>query len=270
MRHIPPESLVELLRQLGLASAADLRAAAARARRLARGLPLFESVWIDALAQAGVLTAFQASEINARRGLLLRVGPYVLDRPLGSLQYADLYAAHSVETSERVLLASGNVSAKTSQERDEILHRLEKLAAASVAFDSPCGCLLPVVAVGIDAQRAWAVCRADRDFNACQSAGEWIIHNGRFPPPAVLEIARTMTAALAELQQGGLPHGDIRAETLLLTASGRVLLPLAGLRAAFRPTESHAQAELPPQAYDGLAPERSARRARRQTFRATS
>ena len=261
MRHTPPESLVELLRQLGLASADDLRAAAGRARRLARGLPLFESVWIDALAQAGVLTAFQASEINARRGLHLRVGPYVLDRPLGSLQYADSYAAHAIDTCDGVLLAVQDVSAKSPQERDEILRRLEKLLALSATLDSSFGRLLPVVAADVDGRRAWAVCRADKDFSACQSAVEWIIHHGRFPPAAVLEIARAMTAALAELQQGGLPHGDIRAETLLLTASGRVLLPLPGLRVAFRPSESHTSADLPPQAYDGLAPERSARAA---------
>ena len=161
MRHTPPESLVELLRQLGLASADDLRAAAGRARRLARGLPLFESVWIDALAQAGVLTAFQASEINARRGLHLRVGPYVLDRPLGSLQYADSYAAHAIDTCDGVLLAVQDVSAKSPQERDEILRRLEKLLALSATLDSSFGRLLPVVAADVDGRRAWAVCRAD-------------------------------------------------------------------------------------------------------------
>ncbi len=266
MRHTPPESLVELLGRLGLATADDFRAVAGRARRLARDLPLFESVWVDALAQARILSAFQASEINARRGARLRLGPYVLQSPLGSLQYAHTYAAHAVETGEtverggRVLLVSQDVSSKTPQECGEIRGRLEKLIADSARLDSSSDCLLPVVAADIDAPRAWAVCRDENGVIASgHSAIEWIIHNGRFRPPAVLEIARAMTAALAELQQGGRPHGDIRAATLLLSASGRVLLPHPGLRAAFRPAESHATAELPPEAYDGLAPERSAR-----------
>ena len=114
---------------------------ASRARRLARGLPLFESVWIDALAQARVLTAFQASEINARRGELLRVGPYVLDRPLGSLQYAQSYAAHAVGTGKtggtdgRVLLVSLDVSTKTPQECGEIRAKLIALRRRVLTTD---------------------------------------------------------------------------------------------------------------------------------------
>ncbi|MEA1950250.1 MAG: protein kinase [Planctomycetota bacterium] len=258
MRHTPPESLVELLGRLGLATADDFRAAAGRARRLARGLPLFESVWIDALAQAGVLTAFQAAETNARRGERLRVGPYVLDRPQGSLQYAETYAAHEVETGERVLLACQDIGSKPPQESAEIRARLEKLVVDSAPLVSSSGHLLPVVAADVETSRAWAVCRAENGLtDGARSAIEWIIHNGRFTSPAVLEIAREITTALAELQNAGLSHGDIRAETLLLTVSGRALLPCPGLRAAFRPTESHATAELPPEAYDGLAPERS-------------
>ncbi|MBN2291860.1 MAG: hypothetical protein JXM70_05510, partial [Pirellulales bacterium] len=262
MRHTPPESLVELLGRLALATPDDFRAVAGRARRLARGLPLFESVWIDALAQAGVLTAFQAAEINARRGECLQVGPYVLDRPLGSLQYAETYAAHKIETGERVLLVAHDMAGKTPRESAEIRERLEKLVVDSAPLGSISEYVLPVVAADVDAQKAWAVCRDEKGLtDVAQSAMEWIIHHGRFPPKAVLEIARVMTAALADLQRnvsvdGGLSHGDIRAESLYLTASGRVVLPCPGLRAAFRPTESHATAELPPQAYDGLAPER--------------
>ena len=84
MREEPSEELIELLGRLRLATGADLRAMHTRVRGLARELPLFESVWIDALSQARVLTPFQAAEIHAGRGDSLQLGPYVLRRRLGS------------------------------------------------------------------------------------------------------------------------------------------------------------------------------------------
>ena len=81
MREEPSLPLLAMLGRLGL-SANEVRAVRGRARRLARGVPLFDTVWVNALAQARVLTAFQAAEINAGRSARLLVGPYVLVRPL--------------------------------------------------------------------------------------------------------------------------------------------------------------------------------------------
>ena len=64
MREEPSKPLIELLQRLGLARGAQVRALHGRVRRLARELPLFESVWVDAMAQARMLTPYQASEIN--------------------------------------------------------------------------------------------------------------------------------------------------------------------------------------------------------------
>jgi len=73
----PPQPLVDLLSRLGLATSADVERMRRRVRRLARDLPVFESVWVDALAQARVITPYQAAEINAGRGERLAIGPYV-------------------------------------------------------------------------------------------------------------------------------------------------------------------------------------------------
>jgi hypothetical protein len=51
-----PLELVELLERLGLADALKARRVRARLRRLGRGLPQFQSVWVDALAQGRFLT----------------------------------------------------------------------------------------------------------------------------------------------------------------------------------------------------------------------
>ena len=89
-------------------------------------------------------------------------------------------------------------------------------------------------------------------------AADWMAENGRLPPQAVEHIAREMLERLAELERLGIVHGDIGAAGLLLTDSGRVALPMAGLRAAVRPAEGYSFSDLQPEAYDYLAPERIA------------
>ena len=104
MREEPPQELIALVERLGLATAEQIRGMGPRARGLARGLPLFESVWLDALAQARIVTHFQADEIRAGRGDALRVGPYVLCRRLPSPDYGDCYVAQEVDSGQMARL----------------------------------------------------------------------------------------------------------------------------------------------------------------------
>ena len=87
-------------------------------------------------------------------------------------------------------------------------------------------------------------------------AAEWMVHHGRFPPEVVLEIARAMVIGLIELEQRGICHGDVSLASLLLTDTGRVALLLPGLRGVLRPEEGYAHADLLPEAFDGMSPER--------------
>lgn len=248
MRELPPDSLVDLVGRLGLADAAQVASVSRRAQRLARGLPLFTSVWVDALVQVRLLTPFQAAEINAGRGSLLRLGPYVLCRELASLGYARCYAARTGPDGQPARLT---VIQHSADRVDEALERLERLVEASGELVPRV--LAPVEAVGVDQGRLWAASRG----LAGQTAAEWLIRHGRFPPEAVLEIARVMIGALASLERSDVAHGDIRAETLLVdVARGGVVLMYPGLRAAVRPFEGYGAADLPPEAFDGLAPER--------------
>ena len=73
MPELPPVELVATLERLGVASGELVARMGRRVGRLAKDLPRFDSVWIDALAQARVLTPFQAAELNAGRGNSLRV-----------------------------------------------------------------------------------------------------------------------------------------------------------------------------------------------------
>ncbi|HXT60699.1 MAG TPA: protein kinase, partial [Pirellulales bacterium] len=113
---------------------------------------------------------------------------------------------------------------------------------------------LPIVQHGTAGQTMWA---ASHDVRG-QTLAEWMIHHGRFPPAAVCDIARQMLRGLLACEQIDLVHGDLRASQVLLDARGKIWLPGPGLRPAVRPEEGFGYAELPPDAYDGLAPERVA------------
>ena len=269
MREQLPTQLIALLARLELATPAQVGRMAGRVGRLARDLPRFESVWVDALAQARVLTPFQAAEINAGRGESLRVGPYVLCGRLRWPDYTTCYKARHVKSRQWVRLA---VMCESGDRADTIHTRLEALAAASVGRPSGAvqatqssndiSALSPLgndesrriagPEVGRDAGRVWAAW----PWIEGRTAAEWMVHNGRFPPEAVLEIARAMSADLVELERSGVCHGDISAWGIVLTEAGRAVMLQPGLRGIVRPEEGYAHHDLLPEAYDYLPPER--------------
>ena len=85
-----------------------------------------------------------------------------------------------------------------------------------------------------------------------------MIDNGRFPPAVVLHLAQRIVSALAEAEAIGLIHGDLRAASLMCPEDGDAFLTHPGLRAIVRPAEGYALADLAPEAYETLAPERIA------------
>lgn len=232
-----------------MASDQQVRGMYGRVRRLARDLPLFESVWIDALAQARILTPFQAAQLNAGRGETLRVGPYVLCQSLAAAGYAASYLAREIKSRQMVRLSVAEVPA---EEASEMARHLEALAARGKLLGGEH--LAPVLRAGVDGARVWTSSR----HVAGRAAGQWIAHNGRFPPDVVFEIARQMLAGLVLVEKAGCCHGDLSAWNLNLTDNGQVVLPEPGLRGILRPEEGYAHADLLPEAYDYLAPERVA------------
>ncbi len=249
MRAEPPPGLVELLQQTGLATPDRVRGVARSARRMAGDLPLLESVWVDALARARVLTPLQAAEIHAGRGRRLRVGPFLLAEALPWPEYAPSFRARRVDSGEPVRLAVIDVPA---ERREAVLAQLQSLADASRRLH--CRQLAPIVEAGADADRIWAAAR----WTPGRSANEWMLGHGRMAPEAVVRVAREMLVAVESLRQAGMCHGDIGAGGLILTAEGGLKLLWPGLRAILRPAEGYAQADLRPDAYDYLAPERVA------------
>ncbi len=251
MREQPPPQLIALLENLGLATAAQVHRMSGRVGRLARDLPRFESVWVDALAQQRILTPLQAAEINAGRGRRLRVGPYVLCESLPWPYYAAGYRARQVGTSESVRLT---IVENRADRGEEIAGGLQTLLATSKKLRSEYLCPIDAVAKASDDQesRLWAA----SPWIEGRTAAEWMVHDGRFPPQVVLEIARAMLAGLVELERAGSCHGDIGASGLVLTQTGGAVLVQPGLRGIVRPEEGYAHADLLPEAFDYLPPER--------------
>jgi serine/threonine protein kinase len=249
MNQEPPGQFVELLERLGLATPSQVRGTVGLARRLAKDLPLFESVWVDALCRARVLTPYQAGEINACRGDRLRLGSYVIQRPLPDPGYCQCLLARHSETREAVQLS---VLPAGCDRTEGIQGSLEALTQKGRQLDSRH--LAPIIDTGAEEDRVWAASR----HMLGTTAAELVIRNGRFPPEVVLEIARQMLEGLKALERADSCHGDISAVGTVLTESGDVILHQPGLRSVFRPDEGYASCELPPESYDYVAPERVA------------
>lgn len=245
MRPAPPANLVERLERWHLATPAQVTGVGARVRKLAGELVDFESVWVDALAQAKVITPWQAGELKAGRGEQLVHGNYVLAGRIGEVGVAECYLAKHCETNETVRLY---LCTRPQRPLGETLLELKELVARSAAT----GELPTLVDCGSDGQRVWAVCRAATGT----AASQWLAENGRMPTAAVLQVARAMAEQLAALERHAIVHGDLSTGGLLLDRSGNVWLPAPGLRGIVRPQEGIGFAELSPAAYDYLSPER--------------
>ena len=247
MRATPPPDLLELLGRLELATPAQVRAVHRHVRRLARDLPPFDSVWIDALVQARRLTAFQAAEIHAGRGAQLRVGPYALLEPFPSPGYGKCYRARAIVGARQVRLTvipCDRDPAPWAEALAGVIERTSTLATLHV---------LPIESCGVAEGSLWAA----SPYVAGRTAAQWLTSGGRMPPDVVLEIARQMSAALAVCEASGVVHGDIAAQRLVLDPLGTVRLLDAGLRAVVRPTENGADhAAVTAEVYDYVAPER--------------
>ncbi len=247
-------SLVELLARLQLATAAEVEGVRPLVARLGRELPNFDSLWVDGLAQARVLTPYQAAQINAGRGEALQVGPYLLRGELPGSAFARCYSAVHPERGAAVRLM---LVERSEQPLDSLREGLTRLVEQSRLLEHPA--LPAVLDAGLDGPRIWAVCPVTPGVTAAR----WIVENGRLPGAAVLSIARQMVAALAELERLELVHGDLSAGGLLLADDGRIALPHAGVRPIVRPVEGYAYGDLAPRPMTRWRPS-DCRRLRRQ------
>lgn len=241
----PSDALMQRLQDWHLCQPADLRRARGRVRQLARDLPAFDSVWIDALVQIGCLTPFQARVLESPTPEQLLVGEYLLQDELGHGRWTRSWLAKSLTQRQIVvvkrLTAPREDAAAVATRGRELVRR-----AASVPR---CDCVLP--------QACW------EDANGFYFAtpyvpgtplSELLVRRGRFPAAVVWQIARQLLAALSTVHRSGIVHGDVRLSQIRLTKTGRAVLVETGCRPVLTP-EIHLHAGLSLESYDGVAPE---------------
>lgn len=235
----PSAELMRSLTELGLASGRDLQRCRRYVRRMGRGLPAYDSLWLDALVHHGRLTYFQAQKLEQRRDAELRVGDRIV---LESLRHADprmnLYSARDVETKGRFLVSQFDVSPGDADRCETALDRIDLS--------------LGVLGHVRDGLKFSAIQR----FADGQTLGRLLVRRGRFPEDSVravaVELAQILAAGVADA-----PHGDLRLSNVLLSDRGQVTVLNWGILPAMVPVVT-IHTPLPEDTCDGMAPERIA------------
>lgn len=241
----PSPELLHRLTRLKLCTTADVRRCRRRVRRLARGIPAFDSVWIDALVQAQKITPFQARVLESGHPDHLAVGPYLLISELGHSSNSQTYVARVPQSTEQCALKVTTPQSEPPQQLQKhfqsLLQRLQGLHHPSL--------VLPRVVKQLPQQFVII-----SHYLPSVAASELLIRRGRFPVPVILAIGAQLLDALVALEQRHVIHGDIRPWNVRLTAKGNAALVDPGLAPILSP-ELTIHAALPPRCYDGIAPE---------------
>ena len=240
----PSTALVNTLQSLNLATAKDLRACQTHIRHLVRDLPAFDSVWVDALVQGGILTPFQAKCL-AQNPESLQLGDYVLVDRLPHDGWPVRYRARALTGGRPVAIA---VLPVLEPERERVIERFQRHLTAVQKLTHRNLCL--ATSVEDDAASLVAISA----LPVGESLDELLVRRGRFPADVVEEIARQALEGLSRLEQAGTFHGDVRPRNLLLGPAGRVQIINAGLLAAAHPQVT-IHGTLPIACYEGIAPE---------------
>ena len=242
----PSKELLQRLIKLKLCTAADLRSCRRRVKKLARGIPAFDSVWIDALVQAQKITPFQARTLESGNPEQLAVGPYLLISELGRSHKSSTYIAKTPESTELFALKvthpqNDHNPQLLQQSFQDLLNRLQGLDHPSL--------VLPRVIKQLPEHFAII----SRHLPSIP-VSELLIRRGRFPVHIVLAIGTQLLDALTALEKRNVVHSDIRPWNVRLTSNGFAVLVDTGTESILSP-ELTIHASLPPRCYDGIAPE---------------
>ncbi len=241
----PSDALLQRLRDWHLCRPADLRRARGRVRQLARDLPAFDSVWIDALVQIGCLTPFQARMLESTTPEQLLVGEYLLQDELGHRRWTRSWVARSLSQKQIVvvkrLTAPREAATEVAARGRELVRRAANVPRADSILPHACW---------EDANGFYLA----SPFVPGTPLSELLVRRGRFPATVVWHIARQLLAALSTVHRSGIVHGDVRLSQIRLTKAGRSVLVETGYRPVLTP-EIHLHAGLSLESYDGVAPE---------------
>lgn len=234
------------LQTLHLVTEKDLQRCRGRVRRLAQGLPAFDSVWLDALVEQKLLTPFQAQFFEEKRWSELEVNSELLlqDQTHFDRVMPVFLAIHKHEKTRFTVcrIHSRTVDSQAAKRLSDLIQRNQNHGGnASLAMDFHC-----------DPERS-TVDVISRAVTGT-SLADLLVRRGRFPEQVVCAIASIICRKLSGLPQQSL-HGDLRLSNFVIDSRGRVEVLNTGILNALMPV-LNIHEELPADAYDGLAPER--------------
>src|ERR1700685_1351633 len=244
----PP--LRDSLVRLNLCQDRDFKRCRRLVRRMARGIPAFDFVWIDALLQSGALTPFQAKMLETSSPEQLRLGPCILLDRLGRGESSETYLATPANSTGTLALKRLRLPAETV---DVAWENLQTLAERLPGFDHPAAIGPHAVDRGEGDRSEAEILLFSRHVDG-PNCRELLIRRGRFPVEVVVEIARQLASALSALESRACLHGQIRLTNVRLTAAGLAVLVDAGVGGALN-AGLCLRGDVSPETYDGTAPE---------------
>ncbi len=231
----PSENLIQLLSRLRLCTRRDLEQCEPAVRNLAQNLPDFDSVWIDALVQRNVLTAWQADVLQSSTPDRLKVGEYLLTNAIGQSTFAGWNRPNNQTITIRHLNSqTGKLSERVHSQLTKLLQRLEDIRRSA-----PASICLPNRVNVEDHEDAFMMSR----FVAGWSADDLLVRGGRIPSAAVSEIGRQLLEAASWLEAHQLQHGEIVLRNVRLQHDGSTVLVSPFIARLFNPTLSFTAAQ---------------------------
>jgi hypothetical protein len=228
MREAPSPELAQTLLRLRLAGPRQWVRVRRRVAKMAGPLPRFDSLWLDALRQAGWLTAYQSQTLAAGHSDELSVANWLVAQRLLPWNGAsrllvypqiDAFVPPGKQPLSTLLVADvagTNLAAMPSQ-----LAQLCELAEQLPDWSDT----LPQ-GFGLDSDRLWLQFAAPRG----ECLADVLREHGRLPPHVAWQVFRQLVQQMAGCEGQGLMHGDIHVRNVWIEHDGTARLYFCGIR----------------------------------------
>lgn len=212
-KRLPSDRLPRLLRDQGMGEYARWSDCETIVRDLARDLPDFDSVWLDALVQRQLLTPWQASQLQLESPPRLVIGQRQLREPLGRSTFLALDPrTRSFQVLRRLTVSADRASGILEAVRRSGLRPPRSVALPQLAETE--------TSASASADAVWLATA----FVPGWDFSELLIRGGRLPWEVVAEVGRELLQGLAWLESAGLLHGEVVLRNLRLSPAGRIVL----------------------------------------------